>query len=145
MTLAAIQRALPADAGAIEELLTSSGLPVEGARAHLDHFFVTRDGGSITGVIGLELYGEEGLLRSLAVRQSHRSKGIGNELYLQLIEEARSAGIRRLVLLTTTAEGYFAARGFKAVQRDTITGAIRQSAEFTGACPDSASCMELKL
>ncbi len=145
MTAPAIQRALPADSGEIEEILTSSGLPVEGARAHLNHFFVARDGESIAGVIGLELYGEEGLLRSLAVREPHRSQGIGDRLYRRLIEEARAAGVKRLLLLTTTAEAYFSARGFRSVPRDTVKGAVRRSAEFTGACPASAACMELVL
>ena len=145
MNAAAIERALPADIGEIEELLKASGLPVEGARAHLDHFYVAREGESITGVIGLEPYGEDGLLRSLAVRESHRSRGIGNRLYFHLLGQARSEGIRRLVLLTTTAEAYFAERGFAHVPGDSIAGPIRQSAEFKGACPSSAACMELVL
>jgi amino-acid N-acetyltransferase len=145
MNTPAIERARPGDIGEIEELLKSSDLPIEGAGAHLDHFFVARDGGSLAGVIGLEQYGEEGLLRSLAVRQSHRSKGLGNILYLRLIEEARSLGIRRLILLTTTAEAYFSARGFRKVDRSTIKGTLRHSAEFAGACPESALCMELVL
>ena len=145
MNAPAIQKARPGEIGEIEKLLKASDLPVEGAREHIDHFFVARDGGSLAGVIGLEQYGEEGLLRSLAVRQSDRSKGIGNTLYLRLIDEARSLGIRRLILLTTTAESYFSARGFRKVDRSTIKGALRHSAEFTGACPESALCMELAL
>ena len=145
MNAQVIERARPGDIGEIKELLGASGLPVEGASAHLEHFFVARVGGSLAGVIGLEWYGEEGLLRSLAVRASDRSKGVGNNLYLRLIGEARALGIRRLILLTTTAEGYFAARGFRAVGRNTISGALHQSAEFTGACPASALCMELVL
>ena len=145
MNAPVIERACPGDIGEIEEILTVSDLPIEGARAHLKHFFVAREGGSLAGVIGLEQYGEEGLLRSLAVRQSDRSKGIGNTLYLRLIDEARSLGIRRLILLTTTAESYFSARGFRKVDRSTIKGALRHSAEFTGACPESALCMELVL
>lgn len=145
MNAQAVQKARPADIGEIEELLKASDLPVEGAREHIDHFFVSRDGGFLAGVIGLEQYGEAGLLRSLAVRTSHRSKGIGNTLYLRLIDEARSLGIRRLILLTTTAESYFFARGFRKVERSTIKGALRHSAEFTGACPESALCMEFVL
>jgi amino-acid N-acetyltransferase len=145
MNAPAIQKARPRDIGEIEELLKASDLPVGGAREHIDHFFVSRDGGALAGVIGLEQYGEEGLLRSLAVRKSHRSKGIGNTLYLRLIEEARTLGIRRLILLTTTAEAYFSARGFRKVGRSTIKGTLQHSAEFTGACPDSALCMELVL
>ena len=145
MNAAGIRRGRPEDAGEIEELLKASGLPVEGARAHMDHFFVARESGSLVGVIGLEVYGEEGLLRSLAVRESQRSKGLGSALYLRLIDEARSLGIRRLVLLTTTAGAYFSRRGFRNVGRETIKGAVTQSAEFTGACPDSAACMEIEL
>lgn len=145
MNAPAIQKARPGEIGEIEKLLKASDLPVEGAREHIDHFFVARDGGSLAGVIGLEQYGEEGLLRSLAVREPHRSKGIGKNLYLRLVDEARSLGIRRLILLTTTAEAYFAARGFRKTGRHTITGALQQSAEFKGACPESALCMELVL
>jgi amino-acid N-acetyltransferase len=145
MNASVIERARPADIGEIEELLKASDLPVEGAREHIDHFFVSRDGGFLAGVIGLEQYDEEGLLRSLAVRESHRSKGIGNTLYLRLIDEARSLRIRRLILLTTTAEAYFSARGFRKVDRSRIGGALKHSAEFTGACPESALCMELVL
>ena len=143
MNAPVIEKARPGDIAEIEDLLRGSSLPVEGAGAHLEHFFVAREEGSLAGVIGLEQYGEEGLLRSLAVRESHRSKGIGNGLYLRLIDEARSLGIRRLVLLTTTAEGYFSARGFRKVPRSSITGALAGSAEFTGACPESALCMEI--
>jgi amino-acid N-acetyltransferase len=140
-----IEKARPADIEAIEGLLKDSHLPVEGAKAHIGNFFVAREGGSLSGVIGLEVYGEEGLLRSLAVCESGRSKGIGGALYLRLIDEARLLGMRRVVLLTTTAEKYFRARGFRIIDRSTISGPIRQSAEFTGACPDSAVCMELDL
>jgi amino-acid N-acetyltransferase len=145
MNAPAIERARPGEIGEIEGLLAGSDLPIEGARAHLEHFFVARVEGSLAGVIGLEQYGEEGLLRSLAVRESLRSKGIGKDLYLTLIDEARSLGIRRLILLTTTAEAYFSARGFRTVGRNTVTGALQHSAEFTGACPESALCMELVL
>jgi amino-acid N-acetyltransferase len=141
----AIVKARPEDIGEIEDLLKSSGLPVEGARAHMDHFFLALADGSLVGVIGLELYGKEGLLRSLAVQESQRSKGVGSALYLRLIEEARSLGVSRLVLLTTSAGAYFSDRGFREVGRDTIKGALRHSAEFTGACPESALLMELLL
>jgi N-acetylglutamate synthase-like GNAT family acetyltransferase len=145
MTAYPILKARPGDAGEIEELLKASGLPVAGAGAHLGHFFVAREGDALAGVIGLELYGEVGLLRSLAVRAADRSKGMGSGLYLRLIDEARALGVKRLVLLTTTAESWFASRGFRKIGRDSVRGALRQSAEFRGACPDSAVCMEMIL
>jgi len=139
----AILRATIADLPDIEELLDDSALPLAGVRDHLEHFFIAREGTILIGTVGLELYGREGLLRSLAVRPSERSKGTGSALTREVMAEARRLGVRRLILLTTTAERYFSQRGFRTIERGTITGEMTRSAEFTGACPGSAVCMEL--
>lgn len=145
MTLAEIQKANIGDREEIEKLLKESHLPLAGVEAHLNHFLVARENGAIVGAIGLEVYGKDGLLRSLAVRPSARSRGIGNALYLHLVEQARLRGIQRLILLTTTADAYFEARGFKRIDRNVVTGGLTASEQFTGACPASAICMELIL
>ncbi|HXX62601.1 MAG TPA: arsenic resistance N-acetyltransferase ArsN2 [Bacteroidota bacterium] len=145
MSVPEIRRADPSEAKEIELLLTDSGLPSAGVRDHLAHFFVAHDGPVLQGTVGLEPYGPVGLLRSLAVRSSARSRGLGGRLTEQVLREARSLGVRRLILLTTTAERYFSARGFRVTDRGQITGDVRSSAEFTGACPESAVCMELTL
>lgn len=145
MSAPEIRRAAAGELKEIELLLHASGLPTEGVGDHIEHFFVARDGPSLLGTVGLEHYGQDGLLRSLAVRPSDRSHGIGSKLTEQALSEARHLGIRRLVLLTTTAEPYFRLRGFRRTERTLITGEISRSAEFTGACPASAVCMELSL
>ncbi|HUI63705.1 MAG TPA: arsenic resistance N-acetyltransferase ArsN2 [Bacteroidota bacterium] len=145
MSAPEIRRAEPSELKEIELLLEESGLPTEGVRDHLAHFFVVRNGSLLQGTVGLEQYGPDGLLRSLAVRASDRSRGLGGRLTEQVLREARSLGVRRLILLTTTAEKYFSARGFRVKDRAQITGDVRRSAEFTGACPESAVCMELTL
>ena len=50
-----------------------------------------------------------------------------------------------LYLLTTTAPDYFRRLGFRALARRHAPAALRESAEFRGACPDSALLMELTL
>src|SRR5437899_324070 len=52
-------------------------------------------------------------------------------------------GIRESYLLTTTAQEYFRKRGFKVIDRDEVHPQLLGSAEFQGACPDSAVCMRL--
>lgn len=145
MTSVHIERARSTDSEEIHALMREAALPVDGIMDHIQHFFLVREEGHLLGVIGLEPYGKVGLLRSLVVREQHRSRGIGNALYHHLLAEARHLGVRRLILLTTTAEAYFAARGFRRIDRHSVTGPLTRSAEFNGACPAKATCMDLIL
>jgi amino-acid N-acetyltransferase len=104
-------------------------------------FLVARDGGALLGCVGLELYGEAALLRSLAVAERSRGVGLGAALADAALEDARRRGVRSLYLLTTTAEGFFARRGFERIARDEVPEAVRGSAEFGALCPASAACM----
>jgi amino-acid N-acetyltransferase len=142
MTRPEIQKASIGDREEIQRILKEADLPLAGVDAHLEDFLVARESGAIVGAIGLEVYGTNGLLRSLAVRPSSRSRGIANALYLHLVEQARLLGVQRLILLTTTAEYYFAARGFHRIDRSAVAGELTASEEFGGACPTSAICME---
>jgi N-acetylglutamate synthase-like GNAT family acetyltransferase len=60
-----------------------------------------------------------------------------------LLDRLSSRGIREFYLLTTTAQDYFAKRGFKPIEREEIHPQLLASAEFQGACPDTAVCMRL--
>jgi amino-acid N-acetyltransferase len=140
-----IRPAQALDLPGILQMLRDANLPSQGVSEHLDTFLVAQSDTEIVGTIGLELYGDIGLLRSAAVRESHRSSGVGTLLYERLRELAASQGVRSLVLLTTTAEKYFARKGFAAIDPQTLAGSILTSSEFTGACPSTAVCMEQKL
>lgn len=59
----------------------------------------------------------------------------------QVLEQASDEGIEELFLLTTTAEKYFPRFGFSSTSRSAVPTAIKASAEFQGACPDSAVVM----
>jgi amino-acid N-acetyltransferase len=129
----------------ILKLLEEVSLPTLGVSKHLHNYLVARDGETLVGAIGMELYGETGLLRSAAVSPGWQGKGVGGRLYDALIGNARELGIDRLVLLTNTAEKYFARRGFKTIDRATLSGPVTLSVEFTDACPSHAVCMMLEL
>lgn len=122
-------------------LLQANSLPVDGLRDHLDTALVASDGATVVGSAALELYGDDALLRSVAVAASHRDMGLGGRLVDAAVSLAREHGVTTLYLLTETAVPYFAARGFTPVDRQQITGPITNSVEFVSACPASAQAM----
>ena len=134
--------ARPADFPAIVALLADAALPHDDLTPeHLEHFLVLRDGEGIAGVVGMEVADDAGLLRSLAVPEARRGGGLAIRLVDALEERARSTGIRTLYLLTTTAEGFFARRGYARADRAAVPDAIAATPEFRGICPASAACM----
>jgi amino-acid N-acetyltransferase len=140
-----IRQATDDDVDPIIRLLEGADLPTDDVSGHADTFLVAELQGMVIGAIGLEPYDDTALLRSAVVHPGHRGHAIGTRLYHGLICRAKESGIRRMVLLTTTAEEYFRKKGFVRVDRRTITGPVATSAEFTHACPSSAVCMELTL
>jgi amino-acid N-acetyltransferase len=58
------------------------------------------------------------------------------------LEQADAAGIEEVYLLTTTAEKYFPRFGFNRTARSAVPEAVKASAEFQGACPDTAVVMK---
>jgi N-acetylglutamate synthase-like GNAT family acetyltransferase len=130
----------------VAAFLEASSLPTAGVFDHFDSFLVARgDDGRLLGCVGLEVYGDVGLLRSLAVASEARGSGIGKNLVEGLFDLARSKGVATLYLLTTTAETYFPRFGFERLARDQAAPELEASAELRGACPESAVIMQRRL
>lgn len=136
-----VERANRADAPAIGALLRAAALPDEDFAAHLAHFLVARRNGVVVGAVGAEVYGAEALLRSLVVAPGQRGGGIGGTLVQRLEREAAVWGVQRWWLLTTTAERFFARRGFRTTPRADAPAAIAATREFRGLCPSVAVCL----
>ena len=145
MNAASVRPARQRDLPRISALLESADLPTLGVAEHLETFLVAENGQEIIGSIGLEVYGDTALLRSAVVDEQRRGSGIGSLLYRRLIDRARALQVRKLILLTNTAEEYFRRKGFRKIDQNTVTGPITKSVEFSGACPSHAACMELVL
>lgn len=138
----------PATAGdhhAVIQLLEMNELPVAGVPDSLEHFFVAESDGRTIGTIGLERYGPYGLLRSAAVASDWQGRGVGRSLVERLLEYSKDLGLSAIYLLTTTAEGYFPAFGFRAVSRSDVPAEVQESVEFASACPASAAVFALVL
>jgi amino-acid N-acetyltransferase len=140
-----IRNATDVDLSAVEKLLMASDLPLAGVRDNFSSFIVAEEAGEIAGAIGLEEYGSAALLRSAVVSPEHRGSGIGGKLVEQLLEQAEEAGIEELYLLTTTAEKYFPRFGFTPTTRSAVPDSVKASAEFQGACPDTAVVMKRRV
>jgi amino-acid N-acetyltransferase len=140
-----IRGATSRDLDAVESLLSTSQLPLDGVKENFSNFVVAEDKGRIAGAIGLEKFGSIALLRSAVVSPDYRGSGVGRRLVERLLERAEKEGIEELFLLTTTAEKYFPRFGFARTTRSAVPSAVKASAEFQGACPDSAVVMTRRI
>lgn len=139
--MATIRPARPGDFPALRALLEDAHLPTEGVEADHVRFWVAEEEGRIAGVIGLEVYGDAGLLRSAAVTPAVQGTGVGTFLVRHLLAQATDLGIGTIYLLTETAESWFPRFGFRVVSREEVNARVRKSPEFRGVCPDTAVAM----
>ena len=137
-----IERFAQGDEKEIVMLLSRAILPVQDLTLEkLEHFLVakTRDG-SVIGTIGVELYQDVGLLRSLVVHPSYQGKGLGKRLTREVELFAQQKSVKTLLLLTTTAAEFFPKLGYQVIQRDRAPMSIAKTEEFKNICPVSAVC-----
>ena len=121
-------------------------LPIEGARELGEAMVVARDNERVVGAAGLESYADGALLRSVVVAAEAHGHGLGHRLTEAALTIARDRGDSTVFLLTTTAEGFFSRFfGFERISRDEVPLSVRQSVEFTSACPASATVMRKRL
>ena len=138
-----IGAAREADLEPIKDLLRELDLPTAGVDEHWRTFLVARDKGRIVGCGGCEAYQVAALIRSVAVRPEYQRHGLGRRIVRQLLDRLASRGLREFYLLTTTAEDYFAKRGFKRIDRDEVHPQLLASRELQDACPSTAVVMRL--
>jgi amino-acid N-acetyltransferase len=142
-----VRAAQAADYAEVLTLLKQAGLPSDGVQESFAKFFVVRDAeDDLIGCVGAESHGDLALLRSLAVSEAARGRGLGRELVLEVLSAARSKQMREVVLLTTTAEKFFAGFfGFETVARSTYDEKLFASLEWHLTQCAAAVCMRLPL
>lgn len=120
-------------------LLEAYNLPYEDIRIeYLKHFFVARKENHIIGIVGLEIFNQLALLRSLAVHNNFRGLGLGSKLVNHLEMYAVCRNVKEIYLLTTTAESFFINLGYSTIDRDMAPEVIKSTLEFQSLCPTSA-------
>jgi amino-acid N-acetyltransferase len=132
----------PQEHKAVCELISECNLHVGDITIDkLKNFLLARKGDQIIGVIGLEVAQPYGLIRSLAVDESFRGRGVAKRLVQAIENYARSRNLETLYLLTMTAETFFMKLGYKSVGRTEVPGVIQATHEFTHLCPQRAACL----
>lgn len=131
----------PADLSFIRQLLVDQKLPTQDLLSSPIHFILAEKDQEVIGCIGLELYDREGFLRSFAVDEKWQGLGLGNVLFNQALDYSRANFIDRLHLLTTTAESFFAKKGFLKTSRNEAPLCIHNTTEFKGMCGSTAVYM----
>lgn len=129
------------DHDAICALLQECALPSQDIRAYPSDFVVAEDGERLAAVVGLQLVGQAGLLRSLAVQSHYRGRGLAQALVARIVAHAHARGIAKLYLLTTTAEKFFERLGFAMTERSAVPSEMLATEEFQSLCPSTAVCM----
>jgi amino-acid N-acetyltransferase len=121
------------------DLLAACGLPTADlAEAQKLRLYGAWLRDELVGSVGLEPYGEIGLLRSLAIAPRQRGSRLGKMLLAHAEREAARLGVRELWLLTNGADRYFRRSGYAIEDRNGAPPAIRGTAQFKGLCPASA-------
>jgi len=129
----------------IRSLLKKTDLPYEDIDLGRQDSTIAVHGAKIIGIVGLEPYGETGLLRSLAVEDACRGRGLGRALVTEMTRRAKDRGIKQLYLLTLTADRFFEREGFERISRESMPEAIQNTTEFTSICPVSSVCMKKEI
>lgn len=128
----------------IYELLSKSGLPIEGVNSDIGSYYIAFNQG-VMGVIGVEYYGAAAMLRSLAVKPQFKKSGVAKELINHALQVMQTAGINDVYPLTTTAEGYMTHYGFSKIDRNEVPASVLASSALGNVCPSSSTCMKLTL
>ena len=127
-------------------LLSSAGLPsADLPEDPLECFWGCGSPENPKGVIGLEVHGSYGLLRSLVVEAAQQKTGCAKALVSTLENYAHCRRLRSIFLLTETAEGFFGKLGYHAINRNIVPEPIRATQEFSSLCPSTAIVMTKRL
>lgn len=128
-------------------LLVGFELPAEDLDpTSLSGFELAFDGAErIVGVAGLNVFGHDALLRSVAVLPDWQGKGIGERLVARREAAASAAGVASVYLLTTAADSFFRHLGYADLPREDVPAAIAVHPQFRDLCPASAKCLVKRL
>lgn len=104
-------------------------------------FFVYEENGEIIACCALHIIGWEDLaeIKSLSVDEKYHKKGVGKELVLECIEEAKKIGVKKIFALTFVPE-FFNKVGFNEIDKETLPHKIWSDCIN---CPSFPHCDEI--
>ena len=126
----------------VELLLNRCSLPTSDlTKNDMVQLFGAYQNENLIACIGVEIYDNAALLRSLAVGSEHRANGIGRKLSRHIEKFCQQEGVKEIYLLTETADKYFERLGYSLQGREDAPASIKGTTQFSGLCPSSSKFM----
>ena len=126
-----LRSARPDDLASIDALIMAEHLPAFRTGEFLETFLVLEREGRLVGCVGLEVYGEAALLRSVITSPELRGEGYGDLLVRKAFDEALMRGVKRLYLFTMDKAPFFARHGFERCTMDDFEPAARECSQYS--------------
>jgi amino-acid N-acetyltransferase len=128
-----VRKAVVRDVPAIQKLVNeyaSQGImlprSLHSLYEHIRDYFVAVDGDQVVGCAAMHVsWGDLAEIRSLAVTDAWLGQGVGRELVVEALAEARAFGIERVFVLTFAAD-FFDHLGFRLVDKAELPHKIWQ-------------------
>jgi len=106
---------------------------------NLQTFLVAEENGAVLGCCALEVvWSDLAEIKSLAVDQANKDRGIGKMLVAAAVEQARKLGVPRVFALTLEPE-FFQKQGFEVVETDALPMKVWSDC---ARCPKQENCDE---
>jgi len=107
---------------------------------NLQSFIVAELNGNVVGCCALQIIWSDLVeIKSLAVDQAHKDKGIGKMLVAEAIEQARQLGLPRVFALTLDP-AFFERLGFEIIEKDALPIKVWKDC---AKCPKQQNCDEI--
>lgn len=110
-------------------------------------YVVARDleSGELAGLAGLERYGNQGVLRVVAVRPSSRGAGLARALVLSLMDLAGVIGIHELYVLSRIAPEAFAHLGWEKISFEDLPADLKESDAVQQRGPSTSTVLRWRV
>ena len=126
-------------------LIASADLPTQDLDFEKQILLAYYDNDTLMATGGLEVFGNDAILRSLTVKVGSRNKSLGSTIVDDLLAKAKDNEVATIYLLTENANGFFKKKGFTEVNRKDAPATVKASQEFSVICGEGAVCMKLSI
>ncbi len=133
------------EAPLLKALLAKANLMYEDIDLNEHYFFGEFIDDHLVATAGLEVYESHVLIRSVAVDDNSKGKGLGMHIVKEVEAWAKARGIKGIYLLTESAEGFFIKNNYHQISRAVVPDLIAQTTQFAQLCPQTAICMHKSL
>ena len=133
------------DLDKIQSLLSANKLCFNDINQDGVSLFVVEKNDHHIGYFGVELFGKDGLFRSMIVLPGEGDKGYGVGIWGLALKMMKEKGVQDVYLLTNTAAPFFERQGFKVFDRKAVPDVIGQTSEFVEFCPNDSVCMHYSI